>query len=591
MDQQKNRIRFRKTLYFRMIEVIILLGIIFFAALFCIYRSSYSRFQAELSYQSDKLTEQICRNVEVSLKELSEKTVPLTDTNGRLGAILAAVPEKRTDYRPPYLNLRIRKEIEELLSMNYDVDWMAVVDLGKNIHLVNRDARIRGSMPTKSEVTTLYLANEKDLTDKSGNITWVSGSTNESIILMRQIFDYDTMRFCGSIIAGIRTDVIKEIFSQSDSGRVGDFTLYDKKGIPIFSTYSSDSEAVVDRDQRILKSGRTEEILRNEYPINRGKLTLVHLIDMGEKNRPFLELLRIIEIIGLLVFLIVIVFLWLMFGRMARDLKILTGNLHRISKGDFQLAQVKCSKADELGILASDVEEMAERIQALMAQVVKNKEIQEQNRYKLLEMRYHELQSQVNPHFLFNILQSINGIAQINGDVKVSKLICMLSKFFRGNIDRHYTSCELCEELEYARNYMELYKSIYPKRLKTIWDVDESLLHVRVPSYILQPIVENSMVHGMEPMIELCTVKISVKKENDKLKIIVWDDGAGIEPERCKALLDKNIQSKRVGLENVQDRIQILHGEEHGISIKSEYGKYTEVTILLPLSEDEEEGV
>ena len=237
----------------------------------------------------------------------------------------------------------------------------------------------------------------------------------------------------------------------------------------------------------------------------------------------------------------------------------------------------------ELDVLAGSIQEMSGKIKELMEQVVKDEEIQQQNRYKLLELRYHELQSQVNPHFLFNILQSINGIAQINKDWQVSRLICMLSKFFRGNIDRRYADCMLKEELEYARNYLELYQNIYPDRLSIQWDIDPALAEVKVPTYILQPIVENSLVHGMEPVVGLCTICIHVSRERDGILISVRDDGAGIPPEQLEAIKKGNGSSRRIGIRNVQDRIQILYGKQYGLSIESEQGIYTEVRIRLPL--------
>ena len=272
-----------------------------------------------------------------------------------------------------------------------------------------------------------------------------------------------------------------------------------------------------------------------------------------------------------------------MFGNMAKNLKILLDNIHRVSEGDFDLEPTLFRKGDEMDVLAFNIQEMSGRIKALMDQVVRDKEIQQQNQYQLLEFRYHELQSQVNPHFLFNILQSINGIAQINGDKQVSRLICMLSKFFRGNLERRNVSCQLREELEYSKNYLELYKDIYPDRLNIKWDVDQRFLHVRIPTYILQPIVENSLVHGMEPMIGTCTIWIRVKEEDGCLVIRIWDDGEGIEPEKLMRVMAGRDESRHIGIRNVQDRIQMLYGNEYGLSIRSEYHEYTEVKLTLPL--------
>lgn len=583
MEQQGNRIHFRKTLYCKMIVVTLLLGVTFFLALLWIYKASCSRFEEELTYHSDTLTEQICQNVDITLKELVEKTVPLTATNERFGPLLSAVRDEDVGKEIPFQRLRIRNHLEEMLSMNDDINWMAVIDRRNEIYLAYRDSRPRNTVPGSIELLSLYLDNKENLSNRPGNVVWLTSSNKDGIVLMRSVFDTNTMQFCGSIAAEVKNTSLKAIFEHIDSSKVGNFTLYDRNGMPIYSTDIQVTGGSQDRGERESGRGRARDYLYAEYPINRGKLKIAHVIDMTEKNRRFSDLLYLISGIGFLVFLVILVSLWLMFGNMAKNLKILLDNIHRVSEGDFDLEPTLFRKGDEMDVLAFNIQEMSGRIKALMDQVVRDKEIQQQNQYQLLEFRYHELQSQVNPHFLFNILQSINGIAQINGDKQVSRLICMLSKFFRGNLERRNVSCQLREELEYSKNYLELYKDIYPDRLNIKWDVDQRFLHVRIPTYILQPIVENSLVHGMEPMIGTCTIWIRVKAENGCLVIRIWDDGEGIEPEKLMRVMAGRDESRHIGIRNVQDRIQMLYGNEYGLSIRSEYHEYTEVKLTLPL--------
>ena len=566
-----------------MIVVTLLLGVTFFLALLWIYKASCSRFEEELTYHSDTLTEQICQNVDITLKELVEKTVPLTATNERFGPLLSAVRDEDVGKEIPFQRLRIRNHLEEMLSMNDDINWMAVIDRRNEIYLAYRDSRPRNTVPGSIELLSLYLDNKENLSNRPGNVVWLTSSNEDGLVLMRSVFDTNTMQFCGSIAAEVKNTSLKAIFEHIDSSKVGNFTLYDRNGMPIYSTDIQVTGGSQDRGERESGRGRARDYLYAEYPINRGKLKIAHVIDMTEKNRRFSDLLYLISGIGFLVFLVILVSLWLMFGNMAKNLKILLDNIHRVSEGDFDLEPTLFRKGDEMDVLAFNIQEMSGRIKALMDQVVRDKEIQQQNQYQLLEFRYHELQSQVNPHFLFNILQSINGIAQINGDKQVSRLICMLSKFFRGNLERRNVSCQLREELEYSKNYLELYKDIYPDRLNIKWDVDQRFLHVRIPTYILQPIVENSLVHGMEPMIGTCTIWIRVKEEDGCLVIRIWDDGEGIEPEKLMRVMAGRDESRHIGIRNVQDRIQMLYGNEYGLSIRSEYHEYTEVKLTLPL--------
>ena len=571
MAQGENRIHFRKTLYFRIIIGLLVLGITFFAALFCLYHVSCRQFEEELACHSDSLTEQICQNVDITLREMSESAVPLEITNGGLAPILREIPEGQAVSASPYLRLQIESGLEAFMAMDYNVRWMAVVDQMEQVYLICRDSRVRGDMPDAADVKRMYETNQAHLSNRSGNTVWIGKESMDGAVLMRSVFDTETMSFCGTIMAEVELGPLEQIFEGIDSSRAGVFTIYDRNGQVLYSTGS-------------IGDVSEENIIRTKYPIGRGKLSIVNQVDVGQKNQRSEDLLRLTVCIGLVVVGVAMLLIWSMFGQMAKNMKILLENVQRVARGEFTMLPTHFARGGELEMVALNVQEMAGRIKGLMEQEVRNKEIQEQNRYQFLEMRYHELQSQVNPHFLFNILQSINGIALLNGDRQVSRLICLLSKFFRGNVDRRHISCPLSEELAYVSSYLELYRSIYPDRLQIQWEVDQTHLSVDIPTYILQPIVENSLVHGMEPSLKTCTIRIRAAREGENMAIEIWDNGEGIEPARLRRLQEGREKSKRIGIRNVQDRIHILYGREYGLTIASEYHKYTRVRILLPIS-------
>lgn len=161
MEQPGNRIHFRKTLYCKMIVVTLLLGITFFIALLWIYKASCSRFEEELTYHSDTLTGQICQNVDITLKELAEKTVPLTATNERFGSLLGGVREEDKGKEIPFQRLRIRNHLEEMLSMNDDINWIAVIDRRNEVYMAYRDSRPKGTVPGSIELLSLYWITRK----------------------------------------------------------------------------------------------------------------------------------------------------------------------------------------------------------------------------------------------------------------------------------------------------------------------------------------------------------------------------------------------------------------------------------------------
>ncbi len=155
MNQQDNKIHFRKTLYFKMSLLILFLGVVFFGALLSVYGMSRIWFEDELAYHSDTLTEQVCRNVEVTLKELSEETAPLTATNERLGPILAQMGREEKK-EAAFLRSRIQYNLDELLNMNYDINWMAVITGKEEVFFNQPVARPSDFTPGKEQLLQLY---------------------------------------------------------------------------------------------------------------------------------------------------------------------------------------------------------------------------------------------------------------------------------------------------------------------------------------------------------------------------------------------------------------------------------------------------
>ena len=207
------------------------------------------------------------------------------------------------------------------------------------------------------------------------------------------------------------------------------------------------------------------------------------------------------------------------------------------------------------------------------------------------------LKSQVNPHFLYNTLDTIRIQAQLNGDKKVADLLMRLVDFFRLSVKVDRQMVALDDELELLEAYMELMCYRYPE-LRCEYDIDPELGSVQVPNFILQPIVENSLLHGLKNKGYRGMVRISARKTVDhQMEMLVCDTGSGFGPGK-KAAIDQllasyarqpaKLEGNSIGILNVQKRIKLLCGREYGLS-------YTEnptggVTAHLMLPMDEEDG-
>ncbi|MEW6727653.1 MAG: histidine kinase [Bacillota bacterium] len=193
------------------------------------------------------------------------------------------------------------------------------------------------------------------------------------------------------------------------------------------------------------------------------------------------------------------------------------------------------------------------------------------------------LRAQINPHFLFNTLNTITMFIRTNPEM-ARRLLIRLATFFRYALKRTGHFSTLAEELECVNNYLILEKARFREKLRFHRDIDRGLCEYMVPVLTLQPLVENAVKHGIAPKIGSGTVRVTVKRQGDEIAIEVSDDGVGIPPDIMSRVFEPGFGSgSGVGLSNVNERLKSLFGEEYGLSIQSEVGKGTTIGFRVPL--------
>ncbi len=193
------------------------------------------------------------------------------------------------------------------------------------------------------------------------------------------------------------------------------------------------------------------------------------------------------------------------------------------------------------------------------------------------------LHAQINPHFLFNTLNTIIMFSRTNPET-ARRLLIRLATFFRQTLKRHGHFNTLREELEYINTYLVLEKARFREKLRILRDIDPELMEYQVPVLTLQPLVENAVKHGVTPKVGPGAVQIIVKKDHGELQIMVKDDGVGIPRDKISQVLLPGVGSGNgVGLSNVHERLKSLFGEEYGLKITSDTGQGTTVHVRVPL--------
>lgn len=235
---------------------------------------------------------------------------------------------------------------------------------------------------------------------------------------------------------------------------------------------------------------------------------------------------------------------------------------------------------DEINQLQKSYHEMMERIRELMED-----NMDKMNKQRILELE--SLQMQINPHFLYNTLDTISWLAKINGEKEIDSLVMSLAKFFRLTLHSGDKIITVKEELEITKHYLEIQSARFPDRFDYSFDIDDSLKNERTLKLILQPVVENSVKYGFDSEKGKLMLQIMTRKGEGYFEYVVRDDGVGFEvPDNLfekKKNLEYDGKSTGFGLYNVQERIRLEYGEGYGMNVTSRIGEGTTTIIRLPL--------
>ncbi|MFR2773280.1 MAG: sensor histidine kinase [Clostridium sp.] len=222
------------------------------------------------------------------------------------------------------------------------------------------------------------------------------------------------------------------------------------------------------------------------------------------------------------------------------------------------------------------------RIQELMNQV-RNEEI------VLRKTELRALQAQINPHFLYNTLDSIAWMCEEGRTKDAVEMVNALARLFRISISKGHELIPVEKEVEHAKSYLQIQKFRYKNQFQYSFDVQESCLHYYCNKITLQPIIENAIYHGLNRMIDEGFIEIKIFEDGGDVVFTVEDNGVGMTKEQCESILHKEVkgQTGGIGIKNVNDRVKIYFGEQYGMKIESELDEGTKVSIRMPKLEED----
>lgn len=315
-------------------------------------------------------------------------------------------------------------------------------------------------------------------------------------------------------------------------------------------------------------------------PLNMPSCTISQSISSAESADQFQLFFGILASILLGILAIGALLVLLMNQWIHRPVARLRDKISRISAGDFS-RDPEIEWGHELGEIGRGINDLSENMVLLL-----NKRVEDEKKKRALE--YQMLQSQINPHFLYNTLNSIKWMATIQGADGISEMTTALSRLLKSISKGTRLVISISEELALVENYFTIQKYRYGGSISLDIQVDDPELYdCQILKFTLQPLVENAIFHGIEPTGRAGRILIHVYRRSDSIVVDVTDSGVGISPEKAAQILQTQPDGssdffREIGISNVHSRLQYEFGSEYGIAIQSTEGEYTTMSVHLP---------
>lgn len=425
-----------------------------------------------------------------------------------------------------------------------------------------------------------------------GKAVWARTQDGE-VYLIRDVYDTQPLRYVGKMCARIRQDMIVTMGGYNDE-KSGSVFFFSGDGDMIIRVGEESEELAYAAIDYLKNPTGTVEAGGNAYAacmMERQGLTAVGLMPMSTMERLQNSVIQS----GLLAAALGIVFGLFVAIAMSRQLasriSVLVDSMHQVEAGDLDVA-VAVQGRDEIDVLAGQFNRMTAKTKELLQKVVQEENSKRQAEFMNLEYEYRFLQWQVNPHFIYNALETINALAKIDGNDELSDMIVLLSDYFRKNAEAiRKKFVTVSQEFISLAQYAEIYRSIYGDSLKVEFDIAPEAERAYLPTMIIQPLLENALVHGTGSVWGT-VIRACAQTDGNYLLVSISDNGAGMTKEAIDKLMSTREEAKSggrtsLGVRNVLDRLQLLYGDAGSMTIHSEPGQGTQVSVRLPLSYEE----
>lgn len=592
-------------------KMLLLFSCLIMMMLFAISFTSFTQYSRASSLRTDEysmqIIEQVTKNVTYFVQEM-ESISSFANNNADIQTFLQSTSTfGLKDLDTISSNVETLDNIVGLRS-----DIVSIFVMGNNGHIISNNQTTDLNQQYDFTKQTWYqdaLANPgESVIVKPHKQNYVLNSSEIVISLCRAITNYDSRDVLGVMLIDLKLKALDDICRDIKLGQDGYVFIVDQQGNMIFhpdysyiyrsvdnmyslNVFKPDDNLIPDllgRDSGSFSkivNGNNVQVTFKQIPTTGWVIAVV--TPYSEIISDITNIRNSIILIGLICLLVTFLLSWLISSAITRPIQHLEKRMEAAEQGHLEVIN-RDYPSDEVGMLSQKMDSMLSKIKVLMNEVVLEQEAKRKSEMKAL-------QSQINPHFLYNTLDSIVWMAETDNS-KVVEMTDALANLFRLTLSRGEDQVTLEQEFEHVRNYLVIQSIRYINKFDYRIEADERLLHCKVLKLILQPLVENSIYHGVKNTRRKCLIQITAQSVDGRLLIEITDDGIGMTPEKAATLLIPappdsagNIKKHHsgIGVLNVHERIQLYYGPEYGLKFESSPGVGTTVKIWLPLNEDD----
>lgn len=594
------KIRTRLVLLFTVLSVIPLL-----ITVILVYKDSSDALKEKISTYSLQVMGQVSENIKRELDRLENDSVEIEFSDVVQNTL--TYYDQMGEWEIEHAIYIMRENHVKKFSFLHDVsDVLLYTKDGKKINAYG-DAGF--SFNLEHDYLTNYLS---QLHEKDGGVVWVSINTENEYHLVKHATSAEQLSKSNGILLGravrslsegdrigylmIRTNerYLSNIYKDIDIGQGAEIFVLDKTGrvissrsprIPVTKPYFD--AKMIGKIKDNLEVGQHvfsleiegEKYLVSFAPVEGVDWFVVSTIPFSYINSDSQKIYVGAFVIAVICFIIAVLLAYLFSSSILAPLNRLRKGMKQVQGGNLSVI-VQDHYNDEIGEVTQNFNNMLIEIKGLMDNIKS-----QENQKRVAELK--ALQAQINPHFLSNTLNTVKFLAKAQKAYNIESLTTSLIQLFHMTMGKGDDLITIEKELEYITNYINIQEYRYLNKFKVNFDIEPEILACKIPRLLLQPVVENALIHGIGPMDGQGMVVIKGFFYDKDIKITITDNGVGIPEEELEVILHKDqeddaMRVNGIGIANAGERIKMYFGAQYGLGIESAQGLYTTVEITIP---------